>query len=312
MEVKLIITGGKVSKKEVKLKLPTTVGRSRDATLSIAHPMVSRHHCKLFEMNGLLMVRDLGSLNGTIIKGARIEEAPLPPQAEFSVGPLTFRAQYQYAGDLSALPATRLATPSAVADTKADIPTKPLADSDDLPDFAEIFEMDDAKPSSKERKPDNGSPTKTGAQPAEAAKPAATAKAAAAKPKAATAKPTPAAKPAAAAPAASAKPATGAKPAAVAKAAAAKPAAATGKPTAAKPAAAAKPEASEEDDFADFGVPDFTELGDTPILGLGDAATAAKKASPAAQKSNNRPAAKPAAKTAAAKPAANVKKPAGK
>ena len=104
MEAKLIVVGGKVSKNVVPLALPTTIGRGRDAKLTIAHPMVSRKHCELFEKDGLLIVRDLGSLNGTLVADQRVKEAPLPPDAEFTVGPLTFRADYQYDGDLKALP----------------------------------------------------------------------------------------------------------------------------------------------------------------------------------------------------------------
>lgn len=105
MEAKLIIVGGKANKGHVSLKLPTVVGRSRDADLTIAHPMVSRRHCELFEENGLLMVRDLGSLNGTIVRKERITKAvPIRPQEEFTVGPLTFQAEYEYAGEVAAAP----------------------------------------------------------------------------------------------------------------------------------------------------------------------------------------------------------------
>jgi len=109
MQPKLIVVGGKASKREVSLKLPCTIGRSREADLTVAHPMVSRKHCEAFERGGLLMVRDLGSLNGTYVGGRRVREAPLPPNKEFTVGPLTFRALYDYAGDLGALPPVLLA-----------------------------------------------------------------------------------------------------------------------------------------------------------------------------------------------------------
>lgn len=181
VEVQLIITGGKVSKKSVALKVPSTIGRGRDATLSIHHPMISRHHCKLFETNGLVMVRDMGSLNGTFVDGQRVIEAPLPPEAEFSVGPLTFRVEYKYAGDLAVLPAPKLAKPvdadktdKTVVVAKTIVAAKPTAA---------------AKPATAVK------PT-AAAKPA-AAKPAATSKPAAAKP-AAAAKPTAAPKPAAA------------------------------------------------------------------------------------------------------------------
>lgn len=105
MEAKLIVIRGKANKGEVALSLPTTIGRSRDADLTVAHPMVSRHHCEIFEADGALMVRDLGSLNGTFVNGERVSEAELPPNAEITVGPLTFRAEYEHAGegDLPAL-----------------------------------------------------------------------------------------------------------------------------------------------------------------------------------------------------------------
>jgi predicted component of type VI protein secretion system len=115
MEAKLLVVGGKASRGSISLKLPTVIGRSREVTLTIAHPMVSRRHCEVYEAEGLLMIRDLGSLNGTVICGQRVKEAPLPPDGEFSIGPLTFRVQYHYAGELDGLPAPVLAEPIAAA-----------------------------------------------------------------------------------------------------------------------------------------------------------------------------------------------------
>jgi len=115
MEAKLSVVGGKASKAEVALKLPTIIGRSRGAGLTVAHPMISRQHCEVFEANGLLMIRDLGSLNGTSVGGQKIKEAPLPPDAQFTVGPLTFRVVYEYDGDLSELPDAVLAEKKAAA-----------------------------------------------------------------------------------------------------------------------------------------------------------------------------------------------------
>jgi len=133
MDAKLIVVGGKASKGTISLKLPTVVGRSRQAGLTVAHPMVSRRHAELFETAGLLMIRDLGSLNGTVIDGKRIKEAPLPPDAEFTIGPLTFQAKYEYKGDLGKLPAPVLAD-----EPRGDVaPTEPWGES---PDFEFIDE----------------------------------------------------------------------------------------------------------------------------------------------------------------------------
>ncbi len=104
MDARLLVVGGKANKGSVKLKLPSIIGRSRKAAITVGHPMVSRQHCEVFEADGLLMLRDLDSTNGTFFAGKRVKEAPLPPDSEFTVGPLTFRVEYKYAGNLKALP----------------------------------------------------------------------------------------------------------------------------------------------------------------------------------------------------------------
>ena len=60
--------------------------------------MVSRQHCELTEEDGVLMVRDLGSTNGTLLQGRRIDAAPLLPGTQFTVGPLTFTRRLQVCG----------------------------------------------------------------------------------------------------------------------------------------------------------------------------------------------------------------------
>jgi predicted component of type VI protein secretion system len=70
--------------------------------------MISRRHCEIFEVDGLLMIRDLESLNGTVVAGQRVYEAPLRPDEEFTVGPITFRVVYDYDGDLDSVPEPKL------------------------------------------------------------------------------------------------------------------------------------------------------------------------------------------------------------
>jgi len=107
MNAKLLVVVGNTTKTEVALKLPAVLGRSRGADVTVAHPLISRRHCELSEDNGLLMLHDLGSLNGTMIGGRRIELAPLLPDAEFTIGPLTFHVLYEYDGDLESIPDTQ-------------------------------------------------------------------------------------------------------------------------------------------------------------------------------------------------------------
>lgn len=111
MEAKLVVVGGKANKAEVPLKLPAILGRGRDTHLTIAHPTVSRHHCQVYELDGVLMVKDKGSLNGTYIDGERIDaDRILRPGQTLTIGPLTFRAEYEVADSaqdvLTDLPAT--------------------------------------------------------------------------------------------------------------------------------------------------------------------------------------------------------------
>ncbi len=104
MKIKLTVTKGKATRDHVTLRLPAVIGRSKETDLTVVHPMVSRRHCELVEEDGLVIIRDLGSLNGTLLAGQKIQEGPLPPEAQFSVGPLAFSIEYEFAGDLSTLP----------------------------------------------------------------------------------------------------------------------------------------------------------------------------------------------------------------
>lgn len=95
LNAKLVVVGGEVKTAEIKLRLPSTIGRGRGATIMLPHPLVSRQHCELYEAEGKLMVRDLGSLNGTFVNNERVSEAPLPPGELLTVGAVTFRAVYE-------------------------------------------------------------------------------------------------------------------------------------------------------------------------------------------------------------------------
>ena len=154
MEAKLVVVAGKANKDTVTLQLPSVIGRSREATLSVAHPTISRRHCEVFEVEGLLMIRDLGSLNGTLVGAQRIREAPLCPDDEFTIGPLTFRAQYEYHGDPSSVPAVKLAgkeKQQPKVDAKEQLPDfktverTPRSNSADAPGEDEVEELTESE-----------------------------------------------------------------------------------------------------------------------------------------------------------------------
>jgi pSer/pThr/pTyr-binding forkhead associated (FHA) protein len=133
MRAKLTVVRGKATKDALSLKLPTVIGRSPEADLTVAHRTISRRHAELFEAAGTVMIRDLGSLNGVLIDGQRVKEAPLPSGTEFTIGPLTFRVEYAPSSEHSKPPSAVVDKP-AVADNSS---TESLAE---LPDFEALDE----------------------------------------------------------------------------------------------------------------------------------------------------------------------------
>ncbi len=106
MDVTLVVVGGKTNTSEVKLSLPTVIGRGHECKLKLPQPLVSRRHCELFEQGGRLFVRDLGSMNGTYVGRERVGEAELPHEGLLTIGAVTFRALYQAAAPISSDDAT--------------------------------------------------------------------------------------------------------------------------------------------------------------------------------------------------------------
>ena len=94
LDVKLVVIGGATESDEFRLKLPAVFGRSRDASIPLPHPLVSRRHCELFERHGQLLVRDLGSTNGTFVGSERVTEAVLRHGQLLTIGTVTFRAVF--------------------------------------------------------------------------------------------------------------------------------------------------------------------------------------------------------------------------
>lgn len=127
LSAKLVVVGGDVKTSEILLRLPATIGRGRGQSIVLPHPLVSRQHCELFERDGMLMVRDLGSLNGTFVNNRRVTESPLAPGELLTIGTVTFRAVYEPAGGAGAQDATVRAAPGD-ATVRTGSPPRPAAD----------------------------------------------------------------------------------------------------------------------------------------------------------------------------------------
>ena len=114
LKAKLVVVGGDAKSKEVNLRLPTVIGRGRDVSLTLPHPLVSRRHTELFEKDGYLYVKDLGSLNGTYVNNRRINsEQRLGPNELLTLGNVTFRAMY----DAGEAPNTGIVDQPELSDT---------------------------------------------------------------------------------------------------------------------------------------------------------------------------------------------------
>ena len=62
------------------------VGRREYCDVQIDHPSLSKRHCVLVKTDGLLVIRDLATTNGTKVKGQKIRWAALLPDDRIAFG----------------------------------------------------------------------------------------------------------------------------------------------------------------------------------------------------------------------------------
>jgi pSer/pThr/pTyr-binding forkhead associated (FHA) protein len=70
------------------------IGRNEECEIRLDHKSVSKQHCLLVKTDGLILVRDLGSTNGTRVNGQRVRRAALLPNDQFSVANFKYRVQF--------------------------------------------------------------------------------------------------------------------------------------------------------------------------------------------------------------------------
>jgi predicted component of type VI protein secretion system len=104
----------------------TLVGRHEDCDVVIDNPALSKRHCILVKTDGLLVIRDLATTNGTKVKGQRVRWAALLPDDRISLGGYKMRVylgsdeiaspseQPQAARGVPGVPGTGLARPAHV------------------------------------------------------------------------------------------------------------------------------------------------------------------------------------------------------
>jgi diguanylate cyclase (GGDEF)-like protein len=62
------------------------IGRASECGLSLPHPSVSRHHCRIWREGNAYVIEDLGSTNRTYLNGKPITRAELRDADQISVG----------------------------------------------------------------------------------------------------------------------------------------------------------------------------------------------------------------------------------
>jgi pSer/pThr/pTyr-binding forkhead associated (FHA) protein len=72
----------------------TLIGRQDDCDVRLDHKSVSKMHCVIVKADGLLLLRDLGSTNGTRVNGTRVRRAALLPNDKLSVANFHFRVLF--------------------------------------------------------------------------------------------------------------------------------------------------------------------------------------------------------------------------
>jgi predicted component of type VI protein secretion system len=152
----------------------TTVGRQSGCELRVGSSQVSRKHCQLFEQKGKLVVKDLGSANGTYVNGDRVEEMRVLDEGdELTIGSVKFRVERltgrpgTKAGDTAvrpapvagadegfaieldddgetaaAAPAAKAAEPAAQTD-ETDVASVPAMADEDVADFLLGIDLDE-------------------------------------------------------------------------------------------------------------------------------------------------------------------------
>jgi len=95
MEVKLVVTTGKLAGKKIPIsRQKFVIGRETDCHLQPQSSLISRRHCTILVEEGSVVIEDHGSTNGTYVDGERIQgRKELKNGTLLRVGTLEFEVQ---------------------------------------------------------------------------------------------------------------------------------------------------------------------------------------------------------------------------
>ncbi|MBY0514817.1 MAG: FHA domain-containing protein, partial [Gemmataceae bacterium] len=70
------------------------IGRDEDCDVRLDHKSVSKLHCVVVKSDGMLLLRDLGSTNGTRVNGQRVRRAALLPNDTLAIANLKYAVKF--------------------------------------------------------------------------------------------------------------------------------------------------------------------------------------------------------------------------
>ena len=82
----LVIVGARTGEIHPIAREPFSIGRDPLNDLSVSDSSVSREHCVIVQCDGGFIIRDLGSQNGTLVNGLRVEEQLLAHRDHVTIG----------------------------------------------------------------------------------------------------------------------------------------------------------------------------------------------------------------------------------
>lgn len=98
LAARLIAKDPLVSCREIPLtNFPLRIGRGPETDVRVGDRWVSREHCEIDCIDGVLLVRDLGSKHGTFVNGRSVLEAELKPGDLLNIGITRFVVEYDSA-----------------------------------------------------------------------------------------------------------------------------------------------------------------------------------------------------------------------
>lgn len=131
MDYQLVVVRGRSGAEALSLvDGVTTAGRHDDCQIRIKSSQVSRKHCEFFEKKGMLLVKDLGSANGTFVNGKKVAgQQVLEPGDEITIGSVKLRVAKVGAAAPPSKPATAGKSASDTAVVPAVTASEPAADA---------------------------------------------------------------------------------------------------------------------------------------------------------------------------------------